>query len=110
MSGFTATADPAHSDGFRVTRVVIADPWYPDVSSIWGASRPPGSRLPVAALARDYLPYDRPGRRHPKRDGKFLLILPSLPAGVQVRWRGSLLRLDRSWATPRPDPAAGMPN
>jgi hypothetical protein len=85
MSGFTATADPAHSDGFRVTRVVIADPWYPDVSSIWGASRPPGSRLSVADLAWDYLPYDRPGRRHPKRDGKFLLILPSLPAGVQVR-------------------------
>lgn len=85
MSGFAATADPAHSNGFRVKRAIIQDPWYPDVSSIWGASRPPGSTVPVAALAGDYLPYDRPGRRHPKRDGKFLLILPTLPQGTQVR-------------------------
>jgi hypothetical protein len=85
MSGFRATADPAHSKGFTVKRAIIQDPWYPDVSSIWGASRPPGSRVPVAALAEDYLPYDRPGRRHPKRDGKFLLILPTLPQGTQVR-------------------------
>jgi len=85
MSGFIATADPAHSNRFKVKRAIIQDPWYPDVSSIWGASRPPGSRVPVAALAEDYLPYDRPGRRHPKRDGKFLLILPTLPQGTQVR-------------------------
>ncbi len=85
MSGFSATADPAHTNDFKVRRVVIQDPWYPDVSSIWGASRPPGSSVRVSALAQDYLPYDRPGRRHPMRDGKFMLILPTVPAGTQVR-------------------------
>ena len=85
MSGFSATADPAYTNDFKVRRVIIEDPWYPDVSSIWGASRPPGASVPGAALARDYLPYNRPGRRHPMRDGKYMLILPTVPAGTQVR-------------------------
>jgi hypothetical protein len=85
MSGFTATADPAYSDDFQVNKVYIQDVWYPYVSTIWGASRPPGSLVPVAALAEDYLPYARPRARWPKRDGKFMLILPQLPARTVVR-------------------------
>jgi hypothetical protein len=85
MSGFTATADPAWSRDYRVTHVFIQDVWYPWVSSIWGASRPPDSRVPVAALAEDYLPYRRPLARWPRRDGRFMLILPVLPPHTVVR-------------------------
>jgi hypothetical protein len=80
MSGFEATADPAYTNEFKVTRVRIQDPWYPAVSTIWGASRPPDAAVPVRALDGDFLRYDRPGRRHPKRDGKYMLILPRVPA------------------------------
>ena len=85
MSGFTATADPAHSDDFEVTAVRIQDTWYPWVSTIWGASRPPNSLVPVAALAEDYLPYRRPTARYPARDGKYMLILPVLPPFTVAR-------------------------
>ncbi|MEX1296980.1 MAG: hypothetical protein AB1Z67_12510, partial [Candidatus Limnocylindrales bacterium] len=80
MSGFEATADPAYTNEYKVKRVHIQDPWFPAVSSIWGASRPPDTTVSVRALARDYLRYDRPGRRHPKRDGRYMLILPTVPA------------------------------
>lgn len=82
MSGFSATADPAYTNDFEVKKVFIQDVWYPYVSTIWGASRPPNSAVPVARLAEDYLPYRRPAHRWPKRDGKFMLILPALPQGV----------------------------
>ncbi len=84
MSGFRATADPAYTNDFKVTEVFIEDPWYPAVSSNWGPSRPPNSAVPVSALDEDYLPYRRPGRVHPKRDGRFMLIRPTLPAGTIV--------------------------
>lgn len=85
MSGFTATADPAYSRDFRVKEVFIQDTWYPYVSTIWGASRPPNAAVPVAALAEDYLPYRRPLARYPGRDGKFMLILPTLPPDTVAR-------------------------
>jgi len=80
MSGFKADRDPAFSADFRVRKVFVSDPWYPTVSSIWGRSPRPNTAMTVKALANDFLPYDRPGRRHPWRDGRFLLILPELPA------------------------------
>jgi hypothetical protein len=79
MSGFEATADPAYTNEYKVKRVHIQDPWYPAVSTIWGASRPPNTSVPVRSLDEDFLRYDRPGRRHPKRDGKYMLILPVVP-------------------------------
>ncbi len=85
MSGFTATADPAFTNDFRVKAVYIQDVWYPYVSTIWGASRPPDALVPVAALAEDYLPYRRPRARYPKRDGKYMLILPELPPNTVAR-------------------------
>ena len=40
-------------------------------------------------MRADYLPYDRPGRQHPKRDGKYMLILPTLPALTMItEWSG----------------------
>jgi hypothetical protein len=85
MSGFTATADPARGKGFQVTAVYIQDTWYPYVSTIWGASRPPNALVPVAALAADFLPYRRPLARYPDRDGRFMLILPQLPYNTVAR-------------------------
>jgi hypothetical protein len=85
MSGFTATADPAYTNEFEVKKVFIQDVWYPYVSTIWGASRPPNSAVPVAALAEDYLPYRRPSHRWAKRDGQFMLILPTLPRNTVAR-------------------------
>ena len=85
MSGFTATADPASDKDYEVTAVYIQDTWYPYVSTIWGASRPPNALVPVAALAEDYLPYRRPRARYPDRDGRFMLILPALPPNTVAR-------------------------
>jgi hypothetical protein len=85
MSGFTATADPAYENGFKVKAVYVQDTWYPYVSTIWGASDPPDTLVPLARLKEDYLPYQRPRARYPKRDGKFMLILPVLPEGTVAR-------------------------
>jgi hypothetical protein len=76
MSGFRATADPAVTDDFRVSHVDIEDVWYPRVSSIWGRSRPPGTRVPVEALDRDYLRWHRPAVRYREKDGLFVLVIP----------------------------------
>jgi len=76
VSGFRATADPALTDDFRVTALRIEDVWYPRISDIWGASRPPDALVPVSALPQDYLPWKRPTGRYPGKDGRFVLIVP----------------------------------
>ncbi len=75
MSGFTATADPAVTDTFDVTDVRIEDVWYPRFSTIWGYSRRPDARVPVARLPEDYLPWDL-RRDYPDKDGQFVLVVP----------------------------------
>jgi hypothetical protein len=85
MSGFRSTADPAFSPDFEVTAVYIQDVWYPYVSTIWGASRPPNALVPVSRLREDFLPYQRPLFRHPDRDGRFMLVMPELPKGTIAR-------------------------
>ena len=82
MSGFRATADPARTDHFKVTHVNIQDVWYPRVSTIWGASRPPDSLVPVGRLPEDILPWRRPDKRHPDKDGRYVLILPTVAAAA----------------------------
>jgi hypothetical protein len=76
MSGFRSTADPAYTAAWEVTHVAIQDVWYPRVSSIWGASRPPGALVPVGWLGQDYLPWRRPHARFPEKDGRFVVVLP----------------------------------
>ncbi len=77
MSGFTATADPAFTKNYRVTAVYIEDVWYPLISKIHGASRPPDSLVPVSALPHDFLPWRRPvGGPYPDKNGKFVVVLP----------------------------------
>jgi hypothetical protein len=56
MSGFRATADPARTDDFRVTGVIVEDPLYPHGSKVWGTSPKPGALLSVARLRQQFVP------------------------------------------------------
>ena len=76
VSGFNATNDPALGDDFRVTALRIEDVWYPRISTIWGASRPADSLVPVGLMPEDYLPWKRPTGRYPEKDGRFVLVVP----------------------------------
>lgn len=78
MTGFTATADPLIDPEYRVTGVYIQDPWYPRVSSIWGAGQKPDSWISIKALRADFLPR-RGGRWHAELAGKYVLVLPRDP-------------------------------
>lgn len=78
MHGFKATADPLLGPGFTVTDVFVSDPWYPRVSSIWGASRGPDALVAVEDLAPDFLPW-RPYRRTRELTGRYVLVLPTPP-------------------------------
>jgi hypothetical protein len=86
LSGFTATADPLTDPDYRVTGVYIQDPWYPRVSSIWGAGQKPNSWISSEALKSDFLPR-RAGRWHPELAGKFVLVSPVDVTQVPLAWR-----------------------
>lgn len=82
MSGFRATADPATTNDFRVTRVIVEDPLYPHGSSVWGKSPAPGASLTPAQLGKQYV---RRGTRSRwasvqpwarRLAGKYVLVLP----------------------------------
>ncbi len=79
MSGFRADADPAVFGDATVTGTYILDPWYPRISSIWGRSDPPGTFQNAAEMVRNFLPWKRPEGRYPDRDGKFLIVVPTIP-------------------------------
>jgi hypothetical protein len=76
LHGYEATADPLAGVPFEVTHIYVSDPWYPRVSSIWGASRGPNARITPKQLEEDYLPWRRPTGRYPGMDGQFVLVLP----------------------------------
>lgn len=78
MSGFEATADPAWTDDFTVTGLYVEDVWYPAISKLWGPSLPPDSLDPIEKLGIDFLPWRRPTARYPDKDGRFVLVLPTL--------------------------------
>lgn len=79
MSGFRADADPRIFPDAIVTGAYILDPWYPDVSSIWGPSDPPGTFQDAAEMVRNFLPWKRPEGRYPDRDGRFIVLVPTIP-------------------------------
>jgi hypothetical protein len=58
---------------------------YPRISSIWGPSPEPDSKLPLAALDDDFLPW-RPGRTNPM-SGRFVVVLPLVDAAPLDRRR-----------------------
>jgi hypothetical protein len=78
MTGFRADADPAIFSNAKIGGAYILDPWYPDVSSIWGPSDPPGAFQNNAEMIRNYLPWKRPEGHYPERDGRFIAIVPTV--------------------------------
>ncbi len=81
MNGYRADADPMVFDDATVTGTYVLDPWYPDNSSIWGQSDPPGAFQDASEMVRNFLPWKRPEGLYPQRDGKFLIIAPTIPLG-----------------------------
>jgi hypothetical protein len=82
MSGFVATADPALTDDFRVTRAFILDPLYPHGSSTWGPSPRPGRAIAVRQVGRQFVrrrwsgPWSvLPGMA--RLAGKYVLVVPA---------------------------------
>lgn len=77
MSGYRASADPASFSDATVSGTYILDPWYPRVSTIWGASDGPGVFQDSSEMVRNYLPWKRPDGPYPGRDGRFLYLVPA---------------------------------
>lgn len=78
MTGFRADADPSVFARPEITGAYILDPWYPDVSSIWGPSDPPGTFQDTSEMIRNYLPWKRPEGLYPDRDGLFIAVVPTV--------------------------------
>ncbi len=78
MTGFRANADPAVFADAKVTGAYILDPWYPDVSSIWGPSDPPGTFQNESEMIRNYLKWKRPEGKYPERDGLYIAVVPTV--------------------------------
>jgi len=78
VSGFTATADPALTDDYSVVSLWIEDVWHPRVSSIWGNSRPPDSRVAFGSLLRDYKMWHQVGSAYTAKEGKFVYVIPTV--------------------------------
>ena len=81
MSGYRANADPVVFDDAVITGAYILDPWYPWVSSIWGRSDPPGTFQDTAEMNRNFLAWKRPEGKYPDRDGKWIVLVPTIPLG-----------------------------
>jgi hypothetical protein len=77
MTGFRADADPAVFSDAKILGTYINDPWYPDVSSIWGPSDPPGTFQDNAEMIRNYLKWKRPEGLYPARDGLYIAVVPT---------------------------------
>ena len=80
----------------------ILDPWYPRISSIWGASDPPGNFEDLAELERNWPAYEgppgfeqigpgwtRPEGAYPDRDGRFVVLVPTIPLSSVTAGPGS---------------------
>ena len=78
MSGFRADADPSVFRDAHIDGAYVLDPWYPWVSSIWGASDPPGTYQDEAEMERNFLRWKRPEGRYPDRDGLFITVAPTV--------------------------------
>ena len=92
MTGFRADADPTLFPDAAISGAYILDPWYPRVSSIWGASDGPGNFEDLAELERNWPAFQgppgyeqigpgwsRPEGAYPDRDGRFVVLIPTTP-------------------------------
>ncbi len=77
MTGYRADADPRLFHDAKISGAYILDPWFPTVSSIWGASDPPGTFQDAAEMVRNFLPWKRPEGKYPGRDGRFIVLIPT---------------------------------
>ncbi len=80
MTGYKATADPLQFEDVKISGTYVLDPWYPRVSTIWGPSDPAGTFQDEAEMRRNFLPWKRPEGRYPDRDGRWLIVAPTIPA------------------------------
>lgn len=83
MTGFRADADPTVFRDARITGINVFDPWYPTVSTIWGPSDPPGTLQDLAEIKRNFLQWERPEGAYPRRDGKYIVVVPTIPLKEQ---------------------------
>jgi hypothetical protein len=92
MTGYRADADPTLFADAAIGGAYILDPWYPRVSSIWGASDAPGNFETLAELERNWPAFQgppgyeaigpgwtRPEGAYPDRDGRFVVLIPTTP-------------------------------
>ena len=79
MTGYRADADPAYFPDAVVSGTYVLDPWYPWISTLWGPSDPPGTFQDTAEMERNFLPWKRPEGKYPDRDGKFIVLVPTVP-------------------------------
>lgn len=80
MTGYRADGDPAIFRNAKMEGTYILDPWYPRISSIWGASNPPGTFTDAAEMQENFLPWKRPEGHYPERDGLWITVVPTRPA------------------------------
>jgi hypothetical protein len=78
MTGYRADADPTVFPDAQMTGTYILDPWYPWNSSIWGQSDPPGTFQDWPEMERNFLPWKRPEGKYADRDGKFIILVPTI--------------------------------
>ncbi len=76
MTGFTATADPARTTKFTVTKAYVLDPWYPWVSTRWPRSEKPNAPRDAADLKANIRPWKLGSGPYVGRDGKYLVVVP----------------------------------
>lgn len=96
MTGYRADADPTLFADANVSGLYILDPWYPRTSSIWGPSDPPGNFEDLGELVRNWPAaegppgyegvgpgWTRPEGAYPDRDGKYVILVPTIPLEAQ---------------------------
>jgi hypothetical protein len=97
MTGYRADADPTLFADAAISGAYVLDPWYPRVSSIWGASDPPGTFEDLAELERNWPAFQgppgyesigpgwsRPEGAYPDRDGRFVILVPTTPRSASA--------------------------
>ena len=82
MTGYRADGDPAVYADAVVSGTYILDPWYPNNSRIWGPSDPAGTFQDEAEMVRNFLPWKRPEGKYADRDGRFIVLIPTLGPGL----------------------------
>jgi hypothetical protein len=96
MTGYRADADPLLFADANVSGLYILDPWYPRTSSIWGPSDPPGNFEDLNEMVRNWPAaagppgyegvgpgWTRPEGFYPDRDGKYVMLVPTIPLDSQ---------------------------